>query len=186
MMDFSELANNPEHRRGLERLLFQAAKRGDAELVAERLGWGVDPNCTFGPGLTPLLVNVRGVCPNVAVVRVLLEFGADPQSSDKGGLNVLDYARRKLMRLASRNQPAVPPLASPCEGGGSESLDENLQLVLGAEEQAELDRMRAELGADGAEFARLYWRERLRAARRVFNDPREVEAIVDLLEAVNG
>ena len=45
-----------------------------------------------------------------------------------------------------------------------------------------MDRMRAELGDNGGEFVRLYWQERLRAARRVFNDPREVEAIVEMLE----
>ena len=43
MGDLSDLAKSPEHRRGFERLLFLAAKRGDADLVAERLGWGVDP-----------------------------------------------------------------------------------------------------------------------------------------------
>ena len=52
------------------------------------------------------------------------------------------------------------------------------------EEQAELDSMRAKLGPeDGREFARMWWQERLRAARRTFNDPREVERIVEMLEA---
>ncbi len=43
--------------------------------------------------------------------------------------------------------------------------------------------MRGELGGDHAEFFRIYWQERLRAARRVFNDVGEVEEIVALLEA---
>ena len=72
-----------------------------------------------------------------------------------------------------------PPRPSP-------SLDENRQLALEAEEQAEMDRMRDELGADGGEFISLYWKERLRAARRLFNDPQEVESIVEILEEMEG
>jgi len=34
-----------------------------------------------------------------------------------------------------------------------------------------------------SEFIRGYWKERQRAARRVFNDPAEVQAIVTLLKA---
>lgn len=80
-------------------------------------------------------------------------------------------ARRKLMRVRDKQSPRPSP-----------TLDENGQLALGADEQADMDRMRAELGDDGGEFARLYWKERLRAARRVVNDPREAEAIVEILE----
>ena len=47
-----------------------------------------------------------------------------------------------------------------------------------------LSEMRKELGdsADAREYMRMWWQERLRAARRVFNDPGEVEAIVAILE----
>jgi hypothetical protein len=31
---------------------------------------------------------------------------------------------------------------------------------------------------------RMWWQERLRVARRVFNDPAEVEEIVEMLEAM--
>jgi len=185
MDDFRDMAQSPQQRRGFERLLLLAAERGDADLVAERLGWGVDPNCSFGRGRTPLIANVRGSCPSAATVRALLRHGADHVLTDDAGLSALDYARRKLMTLTSRDEE-IPPLAPPFEGGGlaatSPSLDENGQLALGVDEQAEMDRMRAELGADGGEFLRLYWKERLRAARRVFNDPLEVEAIVEILE----
>jgi hypothetical protein len=183
MDDFRDMAQSPRHLRRFERMLLLAAERGDADLVEERLGWGVDPNCSFGRGRTPLIANVRGACPSAATVRALLRHGADHALTDKAGLSALDYARRKLMRLMSRDE-AIPPLAAPFEGGGSKSpsLDENGQLALGADEQAEMDRMRAELGDDGGEFVRLYWQERLPAARRVFNDPREVVAIVEMLE----
>jgi hypothetical protein len=110
-------------------------------------------------------------------VRALLKHGADPELTDEAGLTALDYARRKLRRLQQRKPR--PTRKSP-------SLDENDQLMLSAEEQAEMDRMREELGPDGGEFVRVYWQERLRAARRVFVDPAEVEAIVEMLEAVAG
>ena len=60
MSDFREMARDPEYRRGFEKLLYLAARRGDADLVAERLSWGIDPNCNFAKGRTPLIANVRG------------------------------------------------------------------------------------------------------------------------------
>ncbi len=168
------MARDPKHRRRFEKLLYLAAQRGDADLVAERLSWGVDPNCTFGKNRTPLIANVRGSCPGAATVRALLAAGADPHWTDETGQTALDYARRKLARLQSR--PARPRRKSP-------SLDENDQLVLSDGEQEELDAMRRELAGADPEFLRIWWQERLRAARRVFNDPEQVEKIVALLEA---
>ncbi len=169
-----DLAKDPKHQRGFEKLLFLAAKRGDAELVAERLSWGVDPNCVSAKGNTPLIANVRWASPSSATVKALLEAGADAGRLDASGLTALDHARRKLAHLQ----------ANPERPRKSSSLDENNQLSLGADEQADLDRLREELGEDGREFMQSYWKERLKAARRVFNDPAEVERIVDLLEAV--
>src|SRR5205823_4753155 len=160
MSDFRELARDPEHRRRFEKLLYLAAKRGDADLVAERLGWGIDPNCTFSRGRTPLIANVRGSCPSAATVRALLEGGADPGLTDEAGLTALDSARRKLARLQAR--PARRHRKSP-------SLDENDQLRLSAAEQEELDEMRREVAGTDRDFFRIWWQERLRAARRVFN-----------------
>src|SRR5262249_33372870 len=152
---------------------YLAAQRGDADLVAERLSWGIDPNCVFAKNRTPLIANVRGSCPSAATVRALLEHGADPSWTDETGLTALDYARRKLARLQAR--PARRRRKSP-------SLDENDQLRLSPDEQNELDRMRRELdGEDAREFLRIWWQERLRAARRVFNDPEQVEKIVEML-----
>jgi hypothetical protein len=176
MDDFRSMARDPKHRRGFEKLLYLAAQRGDADLVAERLSWGIDPNCAFGKGRTPLIANVRGSCPSAATVSTLLKGSADPASMDESGLTALDYARRKLARLQ----------AKPRRRRKSPSLDENDQLQLSAEEQLELDRMRRELGEDAAGFLRIWWKERLRAARRVFNDPDQVEQIVALLKAAGG
>ncbi|HEY1377784.1 MAG TPA: hypothetical protein VGF55_13380 [Gemmataceae bacterium] len=178
MADFRDMAGDPRYRRRFEKLLYLAAQRGDADLVAERLSWGIDPNCASAKGRTPLIANVRGSSPSAATVRALLGRGADPTVTDVSGLTALDYARRKLARLrASGYRPRKSP-----------SLDENDQLRLSPEEQAELDEMRRELGGgeDAREYLRLYWQERLRAARRVFNDPGQVEQIVELLEAAGG
>jgi hypothetical protein len=174
MSDFRDLARDSKHRRRFEKLLLLAAERGDADLVAERLSWGIDPNCTFAKSRTPLIANVRGSCPSVETVRALLDAGADPLHADESGLAALDYARRKLMRLNQR--PRRPPRKSP-------SLDENNQLILSPAEQDHLHELRREFPEDAAEITRTYWKERLRAARRVFNDPEQIEAIVALLEA---
>jgi hypothetical protein len=175
MADFRSMARDPEHRRSFEKLLLLAAQRGDADLVAERLTWGIDPNCTSRRGRTPMIVNIRGSSPNVATIRALLAAGADATLMDEAGLTALDYARRKLAKLQSR--PRRPPIKSP-------SLDENDQLRLTKDEQEELDEMRKELGPEDArECFRIWWQERQRAARRTFNDPGQVEAIVGILEA---
>jgi hypothetical protein len=111
-----------------------------------------------------------------STVRALLQAGADPGLMDEAGLTALEYARRKLARLQAR--PARRRRKSP-------SLDENDQLRLSPEEQAELDEIRREVGGD-ADYLRMGWQERLRAARRVFNDPEQVEKIVEMLEAASG
>ena len=177
MDDFLSMARDPKHRRSFEKLLYLAAKRGDADLVAERLSWGVDPNCIFAKGRTPMIGNVRSSSPSSATIQALLKHGADPDLMDEAGLTALDYARRKLAKLQAK--PARPRRKSP-------SLDENNQLQLGPDEQAELDKMREEHPELDRDFFRTYWRERLRAARRVFNDPAEVEQIVTILEAAGG
>jgi hypothetical protein len=177
MDDFRSMARDPEHRRSFEKLLYLAAQRGDADLVAERLAWGIDPNCAFSKGRTPLIANVRGSCPSSATVEALLKHGADPGLTDEAGLTALDYARRKLSRLQSR--PARRRRKSP-------SLDENDQLRLSPAEQEEMDQMRRDLSDGDRDQLRIWWQERLRAARRVFNDPDQVEKIVAILEAAAG
>jgi hypothetical protein len=174
MDNLGDMARDPKQRRRFEKLLYLACKRGDADLVSERLGWGVDPNCTFGKGTSPLMANIRASCPSVATVRALLKAGADATHIDEAGLSVLDYARRKLAKLDSMPRETTP----------SPSLDENGQLQLSDDEQAEVDAMRKEVGND-REFMRMWWQERLRAARRVFNDPGELRKIVELLESLS-
>src|SRR5262245_24524576 len=125
MSDFRDMARDPKHRRTFEKLLYLACQRGDADLVEERLSWGIDPNCTFAKGRTPLIGNVRGSCPSAATVQALLKSGADPSVADETGLTALDYAHRKLARIQAK--PRRRPRKSP-------SLDENNQLRLSPEE----------------------------------------------------
>jgi hypothetical protein len=169
------MARDPKHRGKFEKLLYLAAKRGDADLVAERLSWGIDPNCRLTKGRTPLIANAKSYCPNAATVRALLTGGADASLIDETGLSALDYARRKLARLQ----------AKPRRRQKSPSLDENNQLRLSSEEQAELDEIRREVNGD-PDYMRMWWQERLRAARPVFNDPEQVEKVVEMLEAAGG
>jgi hypothetical protein len=116
--------------------------------------------------------------PGAATVRALLKAGADPALTDAAGRTTLDYARRKLARLQAR----------PRRVRKSPAPDENDQLQLSEDEQPELDRMRKELGEgdDARDYLRVGWQERLRAARRVFNDADRVEQIVAILEGAAG
>src|SRR3954466_3898129 len=102
MSDFPDLIPEPKCKPKFEELLRLAASRGDAEQVAERLSWGIDPNCASKSGRTPLVVNVASANPNSGVVRALLKSGADPPPLDPRGLPALDYARRKLAKINMR------------------------------------------------------------------------------------
>jgi hypothetical protein len=174
MSDFRDLVHDPKCKPKFEALLRLAAGRGDAEQVIERLSWGIDPNCVSQAGRTPLICNVTSFNPSAAVVKALLKGGADPSHMDNKGLTALDYARRKLVRINSR--PRKPPRKSP-------SLDENGQLILSKEEQRMFAETRKKHPDIAKEFITDYMKERLKAARRVFNDPAEVEKSVELLEA---
>ena len=174
MSDFLDLVHDPKCKPRFEALLRLAAGRGDVELVVERLSWGIDPDCESKAGRTPLICNVTSGSPSSGVVRALLKAGADPHHMDHKGLTALDYANRKLARLNLR--PRKAPRKSP-------SLDENGQLILAPFEQAMLAKVRREHPDYAKEFVTSYMKERLKAARRVFNDPAEVEKVIDLLAA---
>jgi hypothetical protein len=88
------MARDPKHRRRFEKLLYLAAQRGDADLVAERHSWGIDPNCTISKGRTPLIANVGGSCPGAATVRVLLKDRAEPRLMGETGGQTHALTRR--------------------------------------------------------------------------------------------
>src|SRR2546423_10661819 len=166
MSDFRDLVHHPKHKRRFEHLLRLAAERGDVEQIVERLSWGIDPNCESKSGLTPLICNVKGYCPSSGVLKALLAAGADPHHIDHKGLAALDYATRKLARINLR--PRRPPRKS-------RSLDENDQLILAPYEQEMLDEVRREHPDYAKEFVNSYIKERIKAAKRVFNNPDEIE-----------
>jgi hypothetical protein len=173
--DIRDLVRDPKCKPKFEALLRLAAGRGDVDQVKERLSWGIDPNCESKAGRTALICNVTSCCPSSGVARALLKAGADPLHTDHKGLTALDYARRKLARIDLR--PRKPPRKS-------RSLDENNQLILSKFDRKWLDGIRRQFkGNQRKEYVRIYLEERLKAARRVFNDPVEVEKIIDLLEA---
>jgi hypothetical protein len=177
MSDFRDLVHDPKCKPRFESLLRLAAERGDDEQVAERLSWGIDPNCQTKTGGTPLICNIVSSCPSSGVVKALLGAGADPHHMDHKGLTALDYANRKLARINLR--PRKPPRKSS-------SLDENDQLILAPFEQDMLDEVRHEHPDYAKEFVTSYIKERIKAAKRVFNDPDEVERIIELLEAATN
>src|SRR5688572_5251077 len=111
MSDFRDLVHDPKCKPKFEALLRLAAQRGDVELVAERVSWGIDPNCESQAGRTPLTCNVTSSSPSSGVVKALLKAGADPHHLDHKGLTALDYANRKLARLNLR--PRRPQRKSP-------------------------------------------------------------------------
>lgn len=175
MSEFENMARDPKFAKTFDKLLRLAASKGDAAQVAERLGWGIDPNCRTKNGRTPLIANVSGGVPSVAVVEALLAAGADPTLTDIRGRSALAIARHKLMKALDK--PRQKPEPSP-------SLDENGQLLLDDWEQEGLDELRAATG--DPEIVHIYWQERLNAAKRVYNDPEQIERIVEILEAAGG
>ncbi len=174
MSGFLDLIHDPKCKPKFEALLRLAASRGDVDLVIERLSWGIDPNCQTKGGRTPLIVNAMCASPASGVIKALLKAGADPTHIDHKGLAALDYFNRKLARIDLR--PRKPPPKSP-------SLDENDQLILSKHEQKMFTRVRKEHPDWAKEFITDYIKERIKAAKRVFNDPVEVEMSIDLLEA---
>jgi len=158
MADFRDMARDPKHRRRFEKLLYLAAQRGDADLVAERLSWGIDPNCTFAKGRTPLIANVRGFQPQRGDGPSLLAAGADPAVSDESGQTALDYARRSW--------PGCRP-GRPAARAGRRHWTRTTNCASAPRNRMHSTRMRRALGGDddARDYLRLWWQERLRAAR---------------------
>ncbi len=131
--DFREMAQDPKQRCRFERLLYLTAQRGDADLVAERLCWGIDPNCRFSKGRTPQIANVGGSCPSVATVRALLKHGAIDRRDGRSQVTALLFSRDlpgpraptvdvegteyRALAHPERDRSATIPLAAASEVG---------------------------------------------------------------------
>lgn len=165
----------PSARRILSRpaRLFNAIGMGDAELVAQVLAFGGDPNAADRRGNTALVRAVRGMIVESSVVKVLLGAGADPSIPDAAGLTPLDHARHRLLRYDGK--PRKAPRRSP-------SLTEHGDVRLQPHENEFLDDVRREYPDSADEFEEIYLQERRKAAERVFDTRGNLERIVGLLE----
>lgn len=86
-----QLAKGPKRTKG-KPVLFQAAKSAPPEKVKQLLDGGADPSKSFGPRAeTPL--HVAAYHGRTAVVKILLEAGADPCAENSRGETPLDSAK---------------------------------------------------------------------------------------------
>lgn len=154
----------------LRRLLFIRIGKGDAEQVREVISWGGDPNWKTRAGRPAMIKAVRGMIVESAVVKALLDNGADPSVTDELGHTALDHARRRLAKYEGR--PRKPARRSP-------SLSPGGELILTKREWNFIDKMEREHPG----FADDYLHERRKAAERVFDTPGNLERIVKLLES---
>src|SRR3954454_6217447 len=99
--------------------LLAAAASAPADLINALLDAGADINARDGRGMTPLMLAVATNYQNPAVIRLLLERGADVKLQSKSGETAADWARRlgiptglQLLKV-SNPQPAAMSDAAP-------------------------------------------------------------------------
>jgi ankyrin repeat protein len=95
MADRPDLSSPQAGARGMDELQY-AAYCGDDEAVRYWLASGADPRAVDDFGCTALHWNVRMACAGggdrVAIIRALIEAGADPNHRDNEGNTVLASA----------------------------------------------------------------------------------------------
>jgi len=158
----------------LRKLLLIRIAKGDGPEVAEAIGWGADPNSRTGRGVPAIVRATRGSLITAAVVKALLEAGADPTATDPAGLTALDHVHRRLLKYEGK--PRKPPRRSP-------SLTPGGEVKIQPEEWAELDRVEREHPEFAEEFIDNYLAARRKAAERVFDTRGELERMLALLTA---
>src|ERR1043166_9142941 len=102
--------------------LIGAVIDGDTEAVRASLAAGSDVNETASGGRTPLILAI--LFGRTQIMTLLLEAGADPHQRDSLGLNAVDWANRKGLKLLNQRQaqkqktPPVKPSKEPIPLGG--------------------------------------------------------------------
>ena len=95
--------------------LLMAAPFGPPELIGKLIDAGADVNAKDVRGMTPLMLAVATDRQDKAVIRMLLEHGADVQAKSNLGETTADWARRvaaapALELLKVKPQPATPAI----------------------------------------------------------------------------
>lgn len=85
-------AQNLDQSPGMVDQLYKASEKGDAEAVKRLLGAGVDPNFTKEGRGSPLLIATSKK--HLAVVQVLIDYGADPYMGSPGDTPTLVAFRK--------------------------------------------------------------------------------------------
>lgn len=102
--------------------LIDAVIHGDTEAVRTLLAAGSDVNETANGGRTPLILAI--LFRRTQIMTLLLEAGADPHQRDSLGLNAVDWADRKGLKLLNQGQARkqetapVTPSKEPIPLGG--------------------------------------------------------------------
>ena len=98
--------------------LTMSAAFGPPDLISTLLAAGADVNAKDVRGMTPLMLAVANDHQNPAVIRMLIEHGADPNVKSKPGDTAADWARKtglpggiELLKagLANEALPSTPP-----------------------------------------------------------------------------
>ncbi len=77
--------------------LIMAAPFGPPEMIGDLLAAGSDVNARDVRGMTPLMLAVATDHQDPAVIRMLIEHGADPSAKSKIGDSALDWAHRAAL-----------------------------------------------------------------------------------------
>jgi ankyrin repeat protein len=98
--------------------LIMATTYGPPELVEVLLDAGAKVNVTDVRGMTPLMLAITSDRLDPAIVRMLLEHGADPTGKSAAGETALDWARKfgqndVIEALGGKPAEAVRPIALP-------------------------------------------------------------------------
>jgi ankyrin repeat protein len=104
-------------------LLHPAATSGSADMVRTLVEAGADVNARDGRSMTPLMLAVARADQDAAVIRLLLDHGADVSLVSAAGENAADWARKLGTPVALKllNVTAMPP--SQPEAGATATID---------------------------------------------------------------